>query len=71
MDWKLCLFIVSLIKDFILVLGIILIKINDLKHLTNAVIKLEKCFTGLKEEFIRFGNKLIEIETRCEERHSK
>jgi sulfite exporter TauE/SafE len=70
-DWKFWLFVIAIVKDFILVLGIILVKFNDLRHIS---INVEKINISLDKIFTRLG-KLERHQTAmkavCNERHPK
>ena len=41
-DWRIWALVASLIKDFVLVVGIVLVKFNDLKHLDKDVKTIQK-----------------------------
>lgn len=69
-DWKLGIFILNFIILIINAIIFIMIKFNDLKHLTASVIeikqKIDKIFTRLgKIEKEQYARKII-----CEERHA-
>lgn len=70
-DWRFWLFTVSIVKDFVLVLGIILVKFNDLRH-------LDKDVSEIKESLDKIDNRLGNMEKQqsaqqavCNERHNK
>ena len=68
-DWKFWLVILSIIKDLALVIGIVLVKFNDMKHLNIDISKMSKKIDKL---FTRLG-KIERAQTKrdalCEERH--
>lgn len=61
-DWKFWLFIVAIIKDIALIMGIVLVKFNDMKHLN---IDIKKVITNQDKMLVEFA----ELKGRCEERH--
>lgn len=70
-DWKFWLFIVAIIKDFILVLGIILVKFNDLKHISINVEKTNKSLDKFDRRLRKIETNQTAMKAVCDERHPK
>ena len=82
MDWKFWLVIMSIIKDFALVIGIVLVKFNDLKHLKIDIDDLKKDtkekhdenkekFEKITDILTDIGKAIVEQNVKCNERHGK
>ena len=70
-DWRFWLVTVSLIKDFILVLGIILVKFNDLRHLSEDMEENKTELKNINKQLVKIGKAIVKRDAICEERHSK
>lgn len=69
MDWKFWVFTVSVLKDIVLVLGIILVKFNDMKHLTESVKGVEKSLSKIFTRLGKVEKAIVKRDAICEERH--
>lgn len=70
-DWKFWIVVVSFIKDFVLVLGIVLVKFNDLRHLSLDMEKTTKILDRIDKRLIRLEKNQTAMKAVCAERHNK
>lgn len=70
-DWKFWLVVISIIKDFIVVLGVILVKFNDLHHISKDVKDLKSNINKIFNKLGKIEKSQVAITTRCNERHKK
>ena len=68
-DWRFWLFTVSIIKDFVLVLGVVLIKFNDMKHLERNVNEIKLNLDKVKEKLENVEKLQSAQIAVCDERH--
>ena len=65
-DWRIGLFVVSLVKDFVLVLGIILIKFNDMRHLAKDVTEIKDSLKSVDDKVNKLSTKVAKLEGKIE-----
>lgn len=65
-DWRVGLFVVSLVKDFVLVLGIMLIKFNDMKHMSLDLTEIKSSIKSMDRKVNRLDRKVAKIEGKIE-----
>lgn len=68
-DWKIGIFILQIILICSNIITFMILKFNDLKHLSADVKGITKEMKEFKTEFKKVSDKVIAIDVRCEERH--
>ena len=68
-DWKFWLFMISILKDFVLVLGIILIKVNDMKHMAEDIKQIQKNDEKIFRRLGKIEKLQASMKAVCNERH--
>ena len=70
-DWRIWVVGISLVKDVVLVLGIILVKFNDLKHLAKDITDMKQSQTTIINKLENVEKNQSAMQAVCDERHSK
>ena len=70
-DWRIWLFIVSIIKDVLIVSGVLLMKINDLKHIGKDIGEIKKDTKQIFKQLGKIEKDIVRRESVCEERHPR
>jgi len=69
--WKIGLFVSNILTMLITTTAFIVIKFNDLTHLSRTVKDLKEVLNKYQEEVKNMAKDIVEIQTRCEERHER
>lgn len=65
-DWRLWLFVLSLVKDAVLICGIFLVKYNDLKHLGKDMTEIKSFMKDTNKEIKNISDRVSKIEGKIE-----
>lgn len=71
MDWKIGLFILQIIVICANIATFMIIRFNDLRHLSNSVKEITAGIKELNTEFKKVSDKVIAMDATCKETHKR